>query len=161
MAAILLSSGRGRRRMAGLLVAACFAAFAGSVGTAWAQAAASAGFHVRIIEGAKGPAAKVDAKLQDLRRELETLHHEYNSFALVSEHSVRLNVGQRNAIRLPDGGELAISLLEIVAGPPQRIKHQFELAKSRTVRSVSPGGRTIDVRPWAEKLVIICTSVDK
>ena len=123
--------------------------------------AGTAGFTVRIVEGTKGPAPKVDPKLGDLKRELETLHQEFNSFALVGEHPVRLAVGARHALKLPDGADLALRLLELVAGPPPRVRHQLELPKSRTVRSVAPGGRTIDVRPWGDKLIIICTAVDK
>ena len=141
-------------------LASCF----GLVGSAtgWAQApTASAGFVVRIIEGTKAAAPKVDAKLGDLRRELEVLHNEFNTFTLLGEHALRLTAGQRNTLKLPDGGEMALQMLEVVAGPPVRVRHALELPKSRTVRSVARGGRTLDVRPWADKLIIICTSVDK
>ncbi len=129
--------------------------------TAALAQAGTAGFTVRIIEGSKGPAPKVDPKLGDLKRELETLHQEFNSFLLVTDHPMRLAIGQRQAVKLPDGADLAVQLLELVAGPPPRVRHQVELPKSRTVRSVAPGGRTLDVRPWGDKLIIICTAVDK
>ena len=148
-------------RCAAFAIGATFLFGAGPASGQTPRQAANAGFRVRIIEGSKAPAAKVDARLGDLRRELESLHHDYNVFSLVSDQAVRLTIGQRNATRLPDGSEMAIQLLEIVAGPPLRVRHQFELPKSRSVRAVAPGGRTLDVRPWADKLVIICTSVEK
>lgn len=126
-----------------------------------AAAAASAGFSVRVIEGTKAAAPRVDPRLSDLRRELVSLHQDYNVFALVSEHALRLQVGQRNQIKLPDGAELALQLLEIVSGPPIRVRHVLELPKSKSTRSVAPGGRTLDVRAGAERLIIICTTVEK
>ncbi len=126
-----------------------------------AAATASAGFSVRIIEGTKAATARVDPRLNDLRRELVSLHQDYNAFALVSEHALRLQIGQRNQIKLPDGAELALQLLEIVAGPPIRVRHLLELPKSKSTRSVAPGGRTLDVRAGAERLIIICTAVEK
>ena len=130
-------------------------------GTAEAQPAASAGFSVRIIEGTKGATAHVDPRLNDLRRELVSLHQEYNVFSLASEHALRLQVGQRSPISLPDGAELALQLLEIVAGPPIRVRHVLELPKSKSTRSVAPGGRTLDVRAGTARLIIICTTVEK
>ncbi|MBM4342682.1 MAG: hypothetical protein FJ100_04835 [Deltaproteobacteria bacterium] len=148
------------RRLWMTLAALCCATWVLAPTHARAQAA-TAGFTVRVIEGSKAPAPKVDPKLADLKRELETLHQEFNTFALVGIHPMRLGVGQRQAVKLPDGAELALHLLELVAGPPLRVRHQLELPKSRTVRSVAPGGRTLDVRPWGDKLIIICTAVDR
>lgn len=123
--------------------------------------AVNAGFDVRIIEGSRGAAPKVDARLGDLSRELSALQQGYNVFSLVSEQSLRLQLAQRGAVKLPDGADLGIQLLEITAGPPMRIRHSFELPKSKSIRSVAPGGRTLDVRAGAEKLVIICTTVHR
>jgi len=142
-------------------VAVACAAAVPTVALAQAGQAPSAGFRVRIIEGSKGGPPKVDPRLGDLKRELEVLHHDYNAFALVGDQNLRLGIGQRGTVKLPDGAEVAIQLIELVAGPPLRIRHQFELPRSRTVRAVAPGGRTLDVRPWADKLVIICTSVER
>ena len=150
----------GRLRPLALVLSVLFASTA-LPALAQAPVAANAGFRVRIIEGTKGGTARVDDRVSDLRRELEALHHDYNTFSLVSDHNLRINLGQRSAIKLPDGSDMAITLLELVAGPPMRVRHQLELPKSRTVRAVAPGGRTLDVRPWADKLVIICTSVEK
>ena len=149
-----------------LLTAVCLAlTVATGAVPAWAQsaqpAAAAAGFQVRIIEGTKGPAAKVDPRLGDLHRELEALHKDYNNFNLLTQTGMRLQVGQRNALKLPDGAELAISLLEIAAGPPLRVRHVVELPKSKSTRAVAPGGRTLDVRPFGDKLIIICTTVER
>lgn len=151
----------GGRRHLLTVVGACLAAAVLSQPLAAHADGGTAGFTIRIIEGSKGAAPKVDAKVADLKRELETLHQEFNSFSLVASHPLRLGVGQRQAVKLPDGAELAVQLLELVAGPPPRVRHQLELPKSRTVRSVAPGGRTLDVRPWGDKLIIICTAVDK
>ena len=150
----------GQRRLLVTVALLCFGMVA-LPALAQTPTAAGAGFRVRIIEGSKAAAPKVDARVGDIHRELEALHHDFNAFSLISDQSLRLVVGQRSALKLPDGGEMAIQLLELVQGPPLRVRHQLELPKSRTVRAVAPGGRTIDVRPWADKLVIICTSVEK
>ena len=149
--------------VAAALIAAAgtFLAVPNSADAQPAAAAASAGFSVRVIEGTKAAAARVDPRLNDLRRELVSLHQDYNVFSLVSEHALRLQVGQRNQIKLPDGADLALQLLEIVAGPPIRVRHVLELPKSKSTRSVAPGGRTLDVRAGTERLIIICTTVEK
>lgn len=126
-----------------------------------AQAQAAAGFSVRVIEGTRAATAKVDPRLSDLQRELGSLHHDYNVFSLVSTHNLRLQVGQRNQLKLPDGADMALQLLEIVQGPPLRVRHALELPKSKSIRSVAPGGRTLDVRAGTDRLIIICTTVEK
>lgn len=133
-----------------------------SAAPAQAQTAATAaGFSVRVIEGTRAASAKVDPRLSDLQRELASLHQEYNAFSLVSTHNLRLQVGQRNQLRLPDGAEMALQLLEILPGPPMRVRHALELPKSKSIRSVAPGGRTLDVRAGSDRLIIICTTVEK
>lgn len=128
---------------------------------AQAQAQAAAGFSVRVIEGTRAATAKVDPRLSDLQRELGSLHQDYNTFSLVSTHNLRLQVGQRNQLKLPDGADMALQLLEIVQGPPMRVRHALELPKSKSIRSVAPGGRTLDVRAGSDRLIIICTTVEK
>ncbi len=128
---------------------------------AQAQAQTAAGFSVRVIEGTRAATAKVDPRLSDLQRELGSLHQDYNVFSLVSTHNLRLQVGQRNQLKLPDGADMALQLLEIVQGPPLRVRHALELPKSKSIRSVAPGGRTLDVRAGTDRLIIICTTVEK
>lgn len=130
--------------------------------TALAQPApTSAGFAIRVIEGSKAPAPKVDPRLGDLKRELQTLHQQYNSFTLVSEQTLRLQTGARGAVRLPDGAEFAIHLLEFATAPVLRARHSVEFPGHRSTRSVAPGGRTLDVKPAGDKLLIICTTVER
>jgi hypothetical protein len=162
--AVVRASLRGRvlrTVLTGWALAMAAVAATAQVALADPAATASAGFQVRIIEGSKGPAAKVDPKLVDVRRELEALHHDFNTFSLLSEHGLRLHPGQRSTVQLPDGATLAIQLLELLAGPPLRVRHTVELPKSKSTRAVAPGGRTLDVRPMGSKIVIICTTIER
>ncbi|MBI5607926.1 MAG: hypothetical protein HY902_03500 [Deltaproteobacteria bacterium] len=149
-----------RRRFAAQIAAAC--------GVAWlavpvqAQSPTDqASFEVRIIEGQRAAAPKNDPRLADLQRELAALQQGYNSFSLLSAQTLRLTANQRATVKLPDGADLAIQLLAVVAGPPMRVRHVFELPKSKTIRAVAPGGRTLDVRNGADRLIIICTTVQR
>lgn len=154
-------------RRAATAVSVALAVIWTSLGAAAAHAqsqaapAAAAGFSVRVIEGTRAATAKVDPRLSDLQRELSSLHQDYNAFSLVSTHNLRLQVGQRTPVKLPDGADMAIQLLEIVQGPPMRVRHVLELPKSKSIRSVAPGGRTLDVRAGNDRLIIVCTSVEK
>ncbi len=147
-----------RRRFAAQVVAACGVAWLAAPAVAQSPAD-QASFEVRIIEGQRAAAPKNDPRLADLQRELSALQQGYNAFSLLSAQTLRLTANQRAAVKLPDGAELGIQLLAVVAGPPVRVRHVFELPKSKTIRAVAPGGRTLDVRNGADRLIIICTTV--
>jgi hypothetical protein len=155
--------GVSRRQFAVQVAAVCGAALLGLwPAAARAQAPADhANFEVRIIEGVRAPAPKSDPRLTDLQRELAALQQGYNSFTLISAQTLHLTANQRAAVRLPDGADVAIQLLAVVPGPPMRVRHVFELPKSKTIRAVAPGGRTLDVRNGADRLIIICTTVQR
>lgn len=149
-----------RRQFAVQVAAAC--------GVVWLAApvqaqspADQASFEVRIIEGQRAAAPKNDPRLADLQRELAALQQGYNSFTLLGAQTLRLTANQRATVKLPDGADLAIQLLAVVPGPPVRVRHVFELPKSKTIRAVAPGGRTLDVRNGADRLIIICTTVQR
>ena len=115
-------------------------------------------FHVRVIEAQKG-APQVDPRLADLERELRVLHRDYTRFALVGTETLKLTVNQRGAVHLPKG-ELAIQYLGPSGDKAQRVRHRVEMpGLNATVRSIAPGGRTLDVLQVGEKLVIVATTV--
>lgn len=118
-----------------------------------------ASFSVAVIEASKGPTARMDPRLGDLARELQTFQKDYNTFTVATQQVLQLAVNGRGAVRLPDGAEFAITLLGFTPGAVVRARHQVELPRTKMTRAMAPGGRTLDVVPAGERLTIIATSL--
>ena len=118
-----------------------------------------AAFSVVVIEASKGPAAKMDPRLGDLARELQTFQKDYNAFTVVTQQVLQLTVNGRGTVRLPAGAEFAITLLGFTPGAVVRARHQVELPRTKMTRAMAPGGRTLDVVPAGDRLTIIATTL--
>ncbi len=119
-----------------------------------------ASFQVRVIEASKGT-PQMDPKLADLERELHSLHRDFGRFALLQADTQNLATSGRGVVRLPNG-DLIIQFLGLTPDKVQRVRHRVEMpGMNATVRSVAPGGRTLDVLQVGDKLVIIATTVGR
>lgn len=119
-----------------------------------------ASFQVRVIEAVKG-APQMDPKLGDLERELRALHRDYGKFTLLRSETLNLTAGGRGTVRLPNG-DFAIQFVGVSGDKAQRLRHRVEMpGMNATVRSIAPGGRTLDVLQVADKLLILATSVGR
>jgi len=116
-------------------------------------------FSVTVIEASKGPGPKVDPRLGDLSRELQTFQKDYNQFTIVTQQALSLANGARGSVRLPDGAEFAITLLGFTPGPVLRARHQVEMPRMKMTRAMAPGGRTLDVVPAGDRMTIIATTL--
>lgn len=113
-------------------------------------------FTVRVIEASHGAAPAIDPSLQPILSELKHFP-DYNKFAVLRTEPLLLKLNQRGVVKLPDGAEFAITLLD---GPVGRVRHKVEMPHTRTTRSVAYGGRTLDVLPGSGKVTIVWTTVE-
>lgn len=113
-------------------------------------------FTVRVIEASRAAAPSIDPSLQPISAELKHFP-DYNKFTVVRMEPLTLKLNQRGAVRLPDGAEFAITLLD---GPPGRVRHKVEMPRTVTTRSVAHGGRTLDVLPGTGKATIVWMTVE-
>lgn len=124
-----------------------------------APAAGGATFSVRVIEAAKGPVAKMDPRLAQMKREFRPFQGQYNQFTLVRDQTLRLSLNQAGAVMLPKGQRFGLKMLGFANGKVRRIRYEVQLPRSRMKRSVAPGARTLDVIQRGGKLTIISTTV--
>lgn len=122
-------------------------------------------FQVRVIEATKGAGPQqpptLDPKLQDLERELRSLHRDFAHFALIKTETLNLSVGQRGNVSLPRG-DFAVQFAGISTDKARRVRHRVEMpGMNATVRAIAPGGRTLDVLQLGDKLVIVATTVGR
>lgn len=148
--------GRARLVLAWLLLLLPLPAVAQDVVTAPPEHAA---FAVRLIEATHAPAASMDPRLNEIARELQAFQ-KFNHFSIVGDQVLQLGTGARGALKLPDGREFAIQLLGFTPGKVQRARHIIEMPGMKMTRAVAPGGRTLDVVPGTDKLIIISTVVN-
>ncbi len=123
-----------------------------------ATAPEQASFVVRVIEASRAEAS-VDARLEDMRRELKPFDGRFNRFALVSEATFALASQASREIALPGGAQFILQFLGLQMGKVQRVRYQATMPGGKTTRSVAAGARTLDAIQNGEKLTIVSTLV--
>lgn len=94
------------RRPLNRALLACLTALA----LAPALAAADTPVHVRVIKGSRKGPAKVDPQLDSLKRQLSSLA--YVRWEQASEEQKTLVKGKTDFVKLPDGDQVALTLME-------------------------------------------------
>lgn len=117
-------------------------------------AAGKATFNVRVIAASKGAVPKMDPRLAGMERELKAFERRYNCFALVRDQSMVLTVNAIGTVALVKRESFVVQLLGILG---TRIRYQARFARTRTTRSVAPGGRAIDILPRDGAAIIVST----
>ncbi|WP_242344757.1 hypothetical protein [Anaeromyxobacter terrae] len=92
------------------LFAATLCTFLALVAALPTAAHAEVPVRVRVIKGSRQGPAKVDPRLEDLRRQLSPLA--YVRWEQVSEHRMDLERGRTQFVELPDGDSAALTLQE-------------------------------------------------
>ncbi len=116
--------------------------------------AAKATFKVQVIEASKGAVPRIDPRLVGLERELKAFQPRYNRFSLVRDQSMVLTVNATGTVALAGKESFVIQFLGLQG---KRIRYQAQLARTKTTRSVAPGGRAVDVLPRGGTALIVAT----
>ena len=117
-----------------LLACTAFAVVAPSL------AAADTPVHLRIIKGSRKGPAKIDPELESLRRQLSPLA--YVRWEQQSEESTTLVKGKTDFVRLPDGDQVALTVMEEA---PTKVTFEVVLVsgKSKAKLTVEKGQRLV------------------
>ncbi len=116
-------------------------------------------FAVRVIEASHQATAAQDPQLSAIAKELEHFKHEFNTFHIVRDQTLTLALNARGAVKLPDGQEFAITMLGLVPGQVERVRHKIEMPGTQSTRVIVYGGRTLDVLPAPTKATIVWTTL--
>ncbi len=93
------------RRFLAVIAAAATVALASP-----ATALADVPVHVRVIRGSRNGPAKIDPRLENLRRQLSPLA--YIKWEQLSEQELRMQKGKTEFVTLPDGEHVALTMLD-------------------------------------------------
>jgi hypothetical protein len=103
-------------------------------------AAADTPVHVRVIKGSRNGPAKVDPELESLKRQLSSLA--YVRWELASDESKTLVKGKTDYVKLPDGDQVALTMME---ESPTKVTFEVVLVsrKSQSKLTLEKGQRLV------------------